>query len=390
MTSLFSSAGPARRCLVAGTLALWASIGAAQVPPGGAVYLAGNQGSVTVLNAVNLKPIASIPLAGAAGAYSLQASPSGQRVYGIAYASGPTTTATLFAIDTASNRVVATAVRANSTTAGFALPVGSGKLYTNGNQTHQPPVTGTGGIYKSDAVVNVLDAGTLQPLKQIVIATLGDGSGPGAAITASPDGSRIYAANVNYRSIAVIDAQTDTLLATIDTSSVNNGYPASLAVTPDGSKLFLAQGFNGTEPGRLAVIDTASRAIVKLIDLPGAGPRPASLSISPDGQQLYVANGQADFPSHQNGLFVVDVATLAVTRSLAAPDDVFSFTNSGVAQDGYRILFNPSYTSAGQTGLLSLDPAENRISARVLLPAGANWSSGLAVVPGNRACATAR
>ncbi|MGK8887124.1 hypothetical protein [Burkholderia gladioli] len=139
----------------------------------------------------------------------------------------------------------------------------------------------------------------------------------------------------------MIEAQTDTLPATIDTSSVNNGYPASL-------------------------------------------------SISPDGQQLYVANGQADFPSHQNGLFVVDVATLAVTRSLPAPDDVFSFTNSGVAQDGYRILFNPSYTAAGQTGLLSLDPAENRISARVLLPAGANWSSGLAVVAGNRACATAR
>ncbi|WP_186185023.1 hypothetical protein [Burkholderia gladioli] len=45
------------------------------------------------------------------------------------------------------------------------MPVGSGKLYTHGNQTHQPPVPGTGGIYKSDAVVNVLDAGTLQSLQ---------------------------------------------------------------------------------------------------------------------------------------------------------------------------------------------------------------------------------
>jgi YVTN family beta-propeller protein len=57
---------------------------------------------------------------------------------------------------------------------------------------------------------------------------------------ASSDGKRIYAANSNSPALAVIDTVTDTLLATINTATTGTaGYPISMTITPDGSKIFV-------------------------------------------------------------------------------------------------------------------------------------------------------
>jgi YVTN family beta-propeller protein len=61
------------------------------------------------------------------------------------------------------------------------------------------------------------------------------------------------------------------------------GYgPDGIAITPDGSRVYVAN----TPVGTISVIDTAMDAIIRTITIPnGAGP--VGLAVTPDGTTLY-------------------------------------------------------------------------------------------------------
>jgi YVTN family beta-propeller protein len=82
--------------------------------------------------------------------------------------------------------------------------------------------------------------------------------------------------------VSVISTATNTLTATIPVT----GSPGQLAVSPDGTRLYVARpGF-----GNVTVIDTSSNTIIA--GILGAGT--TDLTVSPDGTRLYIVNSGQD------------------------------------------------------------------------------------------------
>ena len=104
-----------------------------------------------------------------------------------------------------------------------------------------------------------------------VAATIPVGSAPtGVAVT--PDGSRVYVTNFQDNTVSVIATASNTVTATIPLG--NN--PFGVAVTPDGSTVYVANEFANT----VSVIATASNTVTATI--PGfSGPIAFGVFIGP-------------------------------------------------------------------------------------------------------------
>lgn len=109
-------------------------------------------------------------------------------------------------------------------------------------------------------------------------ATIPVGNTPhGIAVT--PDGSKVYVTNSGDKTVSVIDANTNTVTATIN---VDN-YPFGIVASLDGSTVYVAN--NGTNT--ISVIDVATDKVVNTYTV---GTGPYGLTFSPDGYLLYVSN----------------------------------------------------------------------------------------------------
>ncbi len=114
---------------------------------------------------------------------------------------------------------------------------------------------------------------------------LGNGAAP-AAIAFSPDGKTAYVANRGANTVSLIDTASDT--AGTQISGLN--APTAVVVSPDGVRLLIANSGNGT----VTVIDTPS-GTAETIAIPGAlGPSLAGMIVSPDGSHAYVADPPAN------------------------------------------------------------------------------------------------
>jgi YVTN family beta-propeller protein len=118
----------------------------------------------------------------------------------------------------------------------------------------------------------------------------------------SPDGRRIYTANNEPGSVSVLDLRARTLLVTIPVSK----RVQRISISPDGNFVFTQD----QETPRIVVIDTSTNAIARSIPFPRIV---FSSVITRDGRWL-LAN------SESGKLFVVDLATGAITRNFDIPD----------------------------------------------------------------------
>ncbi|MGO9924848.1 MAG: YncE family protein [Mycobacterium sp.] len=136
--------------------------------------------------------------------------------------------------------------------------------------------------------VSVIDTGTCR-----VTETISGLNEPFAIAMGSRDGNHAYVSTVStaYDSIAVIDAFTNTVIAT---------HPLALSVTdltvsPDGKYVYASR--NGAGGADIAVLDTATGGVepIELTDVCKApGTTTECVRLSPDGGRLYVAtNGPA-------------------------------------------------------------------------------------------------
>lgn len=129
--------------------------------------------------------------------------------------------------------------------------------------------------------VSVIDTGEGKLLRRI------RSGGHPSGLALSPDGTRLYVANATSDTVSVIDTSADAVVGTVDLSpypgAPMGSMPNAVAVAPDGKTLYVANGGNND----VAVVDTASLAIRGLIPTAWF---PSVLAVSRDGRLLYVGN----------------------------------------------------------------------------------------------------
>jgi YVTN family beta-propeller protein len=120
-----------------------------------------------------------------------------------------------------------------------------------------------------------------------VIATIPAGIG-NLAIT--PDGSLVFDGNIlGNNTVSVVSTATNSVVANISVGPVTNDLwsPTGMAITPDGSQLYVADSDGIDEHGHVSVIDIASLQVVKSIPVL----HPGGLVIEPKGKYAYVMDG---------------------------------------------------------------------------------------------------
>ena len=163
-----------------------------------------------------------------------------------------------------------------------------------GAKTYGLVTVGGGRLYATaalDDALIVLDVGLVDVLDELVrnVARV-EGVDFPVSITASPDGSRLYVSNYFSETVSVIDATKvqvgvfDQPAVVMDRIPVATG-PYGLAVSPDGSRLYVAHFPDGNA---ISVVDTNSSTVVDTISVESGPVR--GLAISRDGAKLYTAN----------------------------------------------------------------------------------------------------
>jgi YVTN family beta-propeller protein len=112
----------------------------------------------------------------------------------------------------------------------------------------------------------------------------GEATGATAGSPAAPTTrGTLFVSNEGGNSLSVVDAATDSVVATIDVGN----RPRGMAVSPDSKTVYVALG----RENAVAVVDVASRAVTAKIP---ANADPEQVAISPDGKTLYVSNEDPD------------------------------------------------------------------------------------------------
>ena len=162
----------------------------------------------------------------------------------------------------------------------------AGSLVTVGNEPLSVAVSLDGArVFVADRndTLTVLDAHTLQPVAGSPVTV---GSSPSSSsVAVSPDGTRVFVANSDHNTLTVLDAHT-LQPAAGSPVTVGNG-PSSVAVSRDGTRVFVANSGHNN----LTVLD--AHTLQPVAGSPViVGGLPWSVAVSRDGTRVFVANQQ--------------------------------------------------------------------------------------------------
>jgi YVTN family beta-propeller protein len=145
-------------------------------------------------------------------------------------------------------------------------------------------------------------------------------------VAVTPDGSKVYVANFGSGTMSVIATTTNTVIG----SPIAVGFrPQGVAVTPDSSKVYVANHIDNT----VSVIDTATNTV---IGSPIAvGSEPEGVAVTPDGSKVYVANF---------GSGTVSVIATATNAVIGSPITV------GTGPGAFGAFIGPAPKFAGTPG----------------------------------------
>ncbi|NLV44158.1 MAG: beta-propeller fold lactonase family protein [Candidatus Hydrogenedentes bacterium] len=148
---------------------------------------------------------------------------------------------------------------------------------TAGSQAVVDPETGIA----STGTVSVIDLASGTVTTEIEMGLHPSG------MALSPDGTRLYVANANSDTVSVIETATDTVAQTLGAKPMERlpfgSAPNALCVSPDGTTLYIANGGNNL----LGVLDLASGKMRGLIP---TGWYPGAVETTNDGNMICVAN----------------------------------------------------------------------------------------------------
>lgn len=218
---------------------------------------------------------------------------------------------------------------------------------------------GTKGYFPTNNVgVQVFDATTNTMTTAIPIRDA-------SAIVFSPDGSKVYIVERNYR-VNVVDADTDVITDTWDFGAEwgSLGVFGTLKIDPSGSIGYLA----GFARNVVYVLDLAAGSITDTIEV---GVTPESMVLTKDGKTLYVND------SFHRQVKVLDTTTRSVVRGFDA-------------NIGYQTRLSPSEdrmfgTHVNQSRVNVTDlTTDALICSHVLFPLHRNSPGDIALSPDGR------
>jgi len=128
-----------------------------------------------------------------------------------------------------------------------------------------------------------------------------------AGLDVSPDGSKVYVANIGSNTVSVVSTDTGAVTATISFGSA----PLAVAFSPSGDKVYVTTVNNG-----VSVISTGTNTVDASIPV-GTGLR--GISLTSDGASAYVANWDS------NNVSVISTATNTVSTTVGVGLNPYSF-----------------------------------------------------------------
>jgi YVTN family beta-propeller protein len=147
-----------------------------------------------------------------------------------------------------------------------------------------------------------------------------------AGLAVSPDGRRLYAAENLSNKVAVVDLANNRVVTKIGVGE----YPYDCAISNDGRRVYVSNWGSRT----LAVIDTATNQVVTNIPV---GDHPNDIELTRDGKLLYVANANG------NTVSVVDTARMkeieAISTALHPKSPIGSTPNAVALSPDERTLY---------------------------------------------------
>lgn len=257
------------------------------------VYVANyNTNNVSVINTSTNTVSATITVG--TGPRKVAVSPDGAKVYVTNSTAG-----TVSVITTSTNTVTAT-VTVGANPRGIAVSPDGAKVYVCNR-----------GASDNGTTVSVIATST-----NTVTATITVGTAP-TDVVFLPDGSKAYVTSIVSNTISVITVSTNAVASTI--TDVGPGICA-ITATPDGSKIYATVIGSSSDGNLLRVIDTTTDAVSDTVEV---GINPQGIAVTPDGTKVYVTS----YGTTINGttVSVVNVASGQVVNTLtglAAPHGI--------------------------------------------------------------------
>lgn len=144
-----------------------------------------------------------------------------------------------------------------------------------------------------------------------------------------PDG-RLFVANAGSNSVSIVQdgRVTETVMTSLRPDDPVGSTPDALAVSPDGTRLYVANADNND----IAVIDISKPSHSTVLGFIPTGWYPSALAISPDGRSLVVgiAKGTASRPNYPAQLAADFTGAMNPDRS--SPFDYIGRTMTGIAE----------------------------------------------------------
>jgi YVTN family beta-propeller protein len=128
----------------------------------------------------------------------------------------------------------------------------------------------------NESSISVIDATTWKLIKNIQVPNRPHG------IVLSPDGRFVYASCYGAHAVAVINVASEQLAATVELPLASQPY--GIGISADGRYVYASDNLTG----RLLIVNTRTDTYAGSVQI---GIHPALIARSPDGKRLYVANG---------------------------------------------------------------------------------------------------
>jgi len=247
---------------------------------------------------------------------SVVVSPDGKKAYFVALNPDEVDSWVVFVLNTTTGKVVGS-VSIGADPYGIDVTPDGSKIYVANVE---------------DDNVSVIDTATNKVIASLIgNSTYGIGFSTPSGVAVSPDGTKVYVTDSIY--LYSFDTKTNEIL---DRVATGDGYlPRGIAVSPDGTKVYTVdRGYNGT----FFVFDTAKHKIIKTV---AVGHNPGGVAVTPDGKKVFVAN------EGSNNVSVIDSATNEVIDTVQVGLTPDAFGKFIVAASSQPILPPfPGYTKS--------------------------------------------